>query len=561
MADKIAELITPRPLMDPEIDLEDETAAKTHEYDVDEDNEDDQAISQLSDIRKKNVKLLQDVDAKYRGKVSSRKDFDSDSEELENISEAEENNQSDRDSAPPENGQSFSMRLKPMMDADEDDIGSDGSGTEDDDAIQEFSMKLNGSAQKASESDDEVDMGSDNEPLETWDDGEEDDEEIDNSEGEEVESDEEDDEEDDEEEEESNGEEDEDESDFGGGDIIATESTEERPAPVSILPKKQTENHQQKGVSVQNQLQIWEKLLEVRIHSQKMLIKSNSLPNYAKFHKMTEDSEDFSNLANETLTNVTDLLSKMRQLQTALLKQYPETREFAQKRKSSTNGPETVEAKRGRIGSELSDDFDRFKDYQNSVITKWHDRTKVLTPGSVKSQQMHGNLDIMRKIEGALANRDDLVRKSQLFKGGYQLFDQPATASNDDATTTAIENDAPTPDAIYSTEIYDDSDFYHTQLRELIEYKTNTSSNSNDMAKQFAELQKLRKKMKKAVDTRASKGRKIRYVVHNKLVSFMAPNANTTWTNESKNELFRSLFGAQTWAQHNIQESFLAFWN
>lgn len=546
LADKIAELITPRPLLDPEIDPEDETAAKTHEYDVDEDNDDIQANSQLSDIRKKNVKLLQDVDAKYRGKVSSRKDFESDSEELENDSEADEDDQSDSDSAPPENGQSFSMRLKPMMD--DDDVASDGSGTEDDDAVQEFSMKLNGSAQKASESDDEVGTGSDSEsePFETWNDGEEDDEEIDDSEDAEMGGDEEGDEEDDEEGA-SNGEEDEDESDFDGGDIIATESTEESSQPVSILPKKQTENHHQKGVCVQNQLQIWEKLLEVRIHSQKMLIKSNSLPNYAKFHKMTEDNQDFSKLANETLSNVSDLLSKMRQLQTTLLKQYPETRELVQKRKSSSNAGENVDAKHTRLGTELTEDFDRFKDYRNSVITKWHDRTKVLTPGSVKSQQMHGNLDIMRKIEGALANRDDLVRKSQLFKGGYQLFDQPTTPSNGDAATTDEEKGAPVDDAIYSTEIYDDSDFYHTQLRELIEYKTNTSSNSNDMAKQFAELQKLRKKMKKAVDTRASKGRKIRYVVHNKLVSFMAPNATTTWTNESKDELFRSLFGAQTW--------------
>lgn len=261
---------------------------------------------------------------------------------------------------------------------------------------------------------------------------------------------------------------------------------------------------------------------------------------------MTEDNGEFSKLADETITNVSDLLSKMRQLQSNLLKQYPETRELAQKRKSSTKIDETANTKCSRVSAELGEDFDRFKDYQNSVITKWYDRTKVLTPGSVKSQQMHGNLDIMRKIEGALANRDDLVKRSQLYKGGYQLFDQPATSTNGDAVATEPEDGAPAADAVYSTEIYDDTDFYHTQLRELIEYKTNTSSNSNDMAKQFAELQKLRKKMKKNVDTRASKGRKIRYVVHNKLVSFMAPNDSSNWTDQSKNELFRSLFGAQT---------------
>lgn len=539
LADKIAELITPRPLLDPEIDPEDETAAKTIEYDVDESNEDIQAVSQLSDIRKKNIKLLHDVDAKYRGKVSSRKDFDSDSDKIGNDSEPTEDGQSDSESDSDsvenaKNEKSFSMRLKPTLGDDENDVANDGSGSGDDDAIQEFSLKLNGTASD----DDDDDMYSDNdsESLKKWDDGEEDDEDINEEEV---------DDEEDDENEDGTEDEDEDESDFDGGDIIA-KPTEESAKPISILPKNQVDNHQLKGACVQNQLQIWEKLLEVRIHSQKMLIKSNSLPNYAKFHKMTEDNEKFSKLANETLTNVSGLLSKMRQLQSNLLKQYPETRELAQKRKSSTKIDVTADTKCSRVSAELGEDFDRFKDYQNSVITKWYDRTKVLTPGSVKSQQMHGNLDIMRKIEGALANRDDLVKRSQLYKGGYQLFDQPATSTNGDAVATEFEDGAPAADAVHSTEIYDDTDFYHTQLRELIEYKTNTSSNSNDMAKQFAELQKLRKKMKKNVDTRASKGRKIRYVVHNKLVSFMAPNDSSNWTDQSKNELFRSLFGAQT---------------
>lgn len=80
-------------------------------------------------------------------------------------------------------------------------------------------------------------------------------------------------------------------------------------------------------------------------------------------------------------------------------------------------------------------------------------------------------------------------------------------------------------------------------LRELIEYKTNTADNPTEITKKFIELQKVRSKMKKKVDTRASKGRKIRYVVHNKIVNFMAPRDNQEWTDESKSELYSSLFG------------------
>lgn len=49
--------------------------------------------------------------------------------------------------------------------------------------------------------------------------------------------------------------------------------------------------------------------------------------------------------------------------------------------------------------------------------------------------------------------------------------------------------------------------------------------------------------MKKKVDTRATKGRKIRYSVHNKLVSFMAPVPYSTWDDKVEQDLFRSLFG------------------
>lgn len=346
---------------------------------------------------------------------------------------------------------------------------------------------------------------------------------------------------------------DEEESDFDGGDMLA-EIVQEKPEKQDlsrILPKQQIDNQINKGVCVQNQLQIWEKLLEVRIHSQKMLIKANSLPQPTKFEQLKSENAEFSELANDTVDKVSTLVSQMRDLQSLLMKQYSETKEISLKRKP-INVDNDSEMKRKRFSDQLEKDYSNFKDYQYSVISKWHDRTKVLTPGSIKTQKQQGNIDVLRKIEGVLANREELIKKSQLLKGGYELFDKNAGTieqKQSGASMNGEENDEAenlNDESIYSTEVYDDTDFYHTQLRELIEYKTSSSSNANEMAKQFAELQKLRKKMKKAVDTRASKGRKIRYVVHNKLVSFMAPNDPANWTDEQRDELFKSLFGAQS---------------
>lgn len=49
--------------------------------------------------------------------------------------------------------------------------------------------------------------------------------------------------------------------------------------------------------------------------------------------------------------------------------------------------------------------------------------------------------------------------------------------------------------------------------------------------------------MKKNVDTKSTKGRKLRYTVMPKLVNFMAPDLYNTWTDEAEVELYRSLFG------------------
>lgn len=352
---------------------------------------------------------------------------------------------------------------------------------------------------------------------------------------------------------------DDDESDFDGGDMIPTRTTadaKEKQDLSRILPKQRADDQITKGFCVQNQLQIWEKLLEIRIHSQKMLIKANSLPQPNKFESLTQNNADFSELANDTFDKVATLATRMHELQSHLLNQYAETKGIAKKRKRiSLDDTVDSETKRNRLSAQLTSDFDNFKEYQYSVISKWHDRTKVLTPGSIKTQKQQGNIDVLRKIEAVLANREDLIKKSQLLKGGYELFDkntgtvevkqQSSTAENGvKEENGSAENHS--DESIYSSEVYDDTDFYHTQLRELIEYKTSSSNNVNEVAKQFAELQKLRKKMKKTVDTRASKGRKIRYVVHNKLVSFMAPNESASWTDEQKDELFKSLFGAQS---------------
>ncbi|KAE9393452.1 TRAUB-domain-containing protein [Gymnopus androsaceus JB14] len=103
-----------------------------------------------------------------------------------------------------------------------------------------------------------------------------------------------------------------------------------------------------------------------------------------------------------------------------------------------------------------------------------------------------------------------------------------------EGSTTGVEaRDEPEVDV----EIFDDTDFYQQLLRDVIDARD--ASGAND----WMVIQK-QKKAKKKVDTKASKGRKLRYDVHEKLQNFMAPvHVKGSWHEEQIDELFSSLLG------------------
>uniref|UniRef100_A0A0N5AT97 TRAUB domain-containing protein n=1 Tax=Syphacia muris TaxID=451379 RepID=A0A0N5AT97_9BILA len=100
-------------------------------------------------------------------------------------------------------------------------------------------------------------------------------------------------------------------------------------------------------------------------------------------------------------------------------------------------------------------------------------------------------------------------------------------------------------ETVCDSEIFDDDDFYQQILRDLIEKKTTNTSDPIEMSRQWIQIQQLRQKRskKKVVDTKASKGRKIRYVVIPKLVNYFPSTPETVkWSHEMRNQLFQSLF-------------------
>lgn len=332
-------------------------------------------------------------------------------------------------------------------------------------------------------------------------------------------------------------------------------------------------SEKRKGVCVRNQINMWESILEMRIQFQKCLIAANKMPQSDYFKQLeAESGAEFSDKTKETKGKMTDLLEKFLVLQSLLISQYPETKNLLSKKTESkidekdADGDEEIpsedeipseneetpseneeipseneeetrktkkstghlhKAKRRKLEyyeDNLKNFHEKYKPYCNNVVHKWNDKTRI-----VLSKTNEGS--VLNQIQYALSDKNKLIKRTQLKRSNYQILGEEP--NNDE----------------YNSEIYDDDDFYHQLLRELIEFRSANVTDPVLLSRQWIQLQSLRSKMKRNVDTRATKGRKIRYAVHSKLVNFMAPIDDNAWTEEAKADLFKSLFRGQNSAK------------
>ncbi|GAB0095028.1 hypothetical protein DMENIID0001_103560 [Sergentomyia squamirostris] len=306
---------------------------------------------------------------------------------------------------------------------------------------------------------------------------------------------------------------------------------EESPAAtesIKLVSQKLSEEAS-KGFCVKNQLRMWENLMEIRIRSQSMMTLANRLPFVEIFRECEDSSPEFTALATEVQENITGVLNNLIETQNLLVNSHPDTKtnlpEGLFRKMDFEDSPEGPRKKR-RLEYSSKTTNDSFRKLYRSTIDKWSEKV-IQGKGKEKISSTSGS--ILSEIDKKLAERENLIRKSQICRGNYELFHESQGEIDEDSGRKI------------SGEIYDDTDFYHEILSELIEAK---SMGNLDSVAAAAVQRKSHNSTKKVVDTKASKGRRIRYVVHKKMVNFMAPNPYTSWSEEAKDELFSSIFGA-----------------
>ncbi|XP_043387191.1 protein AATF isoform X3 [Chelonia mydas] len=355
-------------------------------------------------------------------------------------------------------------------------------------------------------------------------------------------------EEDEEEEDEEKGSNEEESGDASEEDVADAKESEDDGGVVTFSKEKVSEEVE-KGKAVKNQIALWDQLLEGRIKLQKALLTANQLPQpdtFPAFKK--EGGREFASALKNSYKALKALLRALVDLQDELLYQYPGTRHLVDGKQSKVESNEEIpsgsdeemggEDQMRRKGPpkrklEMEDypefmakRFADFRTYRNNTLQKWHDKTK-LASGKLGKGFSAFERSILTQIDHIMMDKERLLRRTQTKRSVYRVLGKPEQESQ------------PIPESLpgcsevvpqaksnmhlkdLDEEIFDDDDFYHQLLRELIERKT-SSLDPNDQVAMG------------------------RYHVHSKLVSFMAPIDHCTMNDDARTELYRSLFGKIT---------------
>jgi protein AATF/BFR2 len=170
------------------------------------------------------------------------------------------------------------------------------------------------------------------------------------------------------------------------------------------------------------------------------------------------------------------------------------------------------------IWEEIDGRFEETRAARESAIDYWNRRTQVAAGGHALTNKKFKalNQSILTQIQSNLSDMEPLRQR--------------AHQNRNKVTVLGITEQ--------SADLYDDTDFYHMLLKDLVSLAS---------ANEVAALGRVSRRSsdqpgQKLVDRRASKGRKIRFIIHEKLVNFMAPCSQTAELNFDIDQLFTHLF-------------------
>lgn len=273
-----------------------------------------------------------------------------------------------------------------------------------------------------------------------------------------------------------------------------------------------------KGNAVKEQRKAFDTLLGVRMVLQKALVATNSMA-AAEEKGSDEGVNQPYEAAEEAAIKLWNTLDSIRHD----LQKANSSAKSGQKRKRDIDSATPSSA----IWERMQNSEVAAIDNRQSTLDKWSAKVRgtAAMPVSRKLNPTANQQSITSVLQDQLASSDHLIQRTKIPR-----------------SCAPIQRDSKVAE---DPNIYDDGNFYQMLLKELVDQRRVESLvnpvNAAGKTMQWTAVKEA--KTRKVVDTKASKGRKMRFTVHEKLQNFMAPEDRRSWESHAIDGFFGSLLG------------------
>ena len=313
---------------------------------------------------------------------------------------------------------------------------------------------------------------------------------------------------------------------------------------------KVTKDEIRKAKNIINQKELYETFVGIRIALQNLLSDINSLPSSKNFSKFLElSSKETQDLYQKLKLNVNSTFYDTIIFHKEFLKKqnYPKSEQFNPvlelekllKKKEDFN---EMDEQLNKIHNNLFKIDQKIMNiwYRKTVVNQFQTNNKII-------KKLSNNDNFCEHVLSSVENNmNTLLKKTQKYNN-----------ANDNNIQLLGRKRLSAEEYEYDKEIFNDNDFYNFLLKEFLLNNEKEIDENNYVEKRdenglvegrydltMRYILNRNTKIKKNVDTKATKNRKIRYDKHEEIINFMVPENNDKEIS-GRNIIINSLFGTK----------------
>lgn len=292
---------------------------------------------------------------------------------------------------------------------------------------------------------------------------------------------------------------------------LSIEKKEEEENEIMLISQKQ-EEQALKGMAVKHDLEEYQRLIGLRIDLQPLIQLSNAIPYPPEriIMPLALKDKSFKNELGKLLKGTMSVSSDFIALFESIC---------CSKTKSvlGLSEPEEMEKALSFLDSSMTEEW-------RTSLDDWHQKVHLGDSFSSKKMKII-NQGIFAQLEMATRDMSRLLKRTKVQRPTSLKRNLPSSFYED-----------------AGEQYFDDQDFYNVLCRDWIDSRVDGSSTSTSSSSSYS-IKPLSNAGEKQAETKASKGRKIRYDTHAKLVNYMIPRSSSLeWGEEKINSFFASVF-------------------